>query len=276
MHLTQKQESLISQYLRDLSRSLDANLSDQTRERGLRQVQTRIYQELERIDRGSISDDDVARVLSRQPGLSAAQPAETPVAAGNGRPSPRDRARSPEPVWLGVCAYNAERVGAEPWMVRLGVALFGLVAAPLALLLYVAGYAEYYFNLHEKERPAIDWGRLAIRAAVPVVVLILLRWGSGKLLALVGYGHERIFKEPLPALGEWDWFRFNEGKVFALAFLLVLPLSILSGLPLANGWGHSLKRLAQALVALYVVALCFGVASVLAGIILDRVQAYMQ
>jgi hypothetical protein len=51
---------------------------------------------------------------------------------------------------------------------------------------------------------------------------------------------------------------------------------VLSGLPLANAWGHSLKRLAQAIIALYAMAICFGVASVIAGLILDRVQAYTQ
>lgn len=281
MHLTQKQESLISQYLRDLSRNLDSSVPEKARERGLRQVQSRIYQELEGLNRSNISDDDVVRILRRQDAAIAgttiptAGSAPSPAPA-NGRGSARDRAKGTEPIWLGVCAYNAERLGVEPWMVRLALGVFGLFTGPLALFAYVAAYGEYYANLDAKDRPPIDWGRLALRAAAPVVVLILLRWGSGQALELLAWGHERIFKETLPALGDWDWFRFREGAIFALAFFLVLPLSVLSGLPLANAWGHSLKRLAQAIIALYAVALCFGIASVLAGVILDRVQAYMQ
>jgi hypothetical protein len=141
---------------------------------------------------------------------------------------------------------------------------------------YIAAFAEYYGNLPEKERPAIVWPRLAVRTVVPVAVLIGLRWGANKLLVLIAYGHELVFKEAMPSLGEWDWFRFQEGTYFFFALLSVLPLSILSGLPLANAWGHSLKRLAQAITAFYAMALCFGVASVIAGLILDRVQAYLQ
>jgi hypothetical protein len=111
---------------------------------------------------------------------------------------------------------------------------------------------------------------------VPLVVLIALRWGANKLLELIAYGHDRIFNEAMPALGEWDWFRFEEGSYFFFALVTVIPLSVLSGLPLANAWGHSLKRLAQAIIALYAMAICFGVASVIAGLILDRVQAYTQ
>jgi hypothetical protein len=292
MHLTQKQESLISQYLRDLSRRLDVSLPEKIRERNLRQVQTRIYHDLERLNSNAISDDEVSRVL-RQVATSMTE-ATDPVApapltearntseitqvppANTPATSLRGRAQSPKPVWLGVCAFNAERAGVEPWIARLALVGLGLCTGPLAVLIYLAGFAEYYTGLPPKERPPIAWPRLAVRTVVPLAVLIALRWGANKLLVLVGYGHERIFKEVMPALGEWDWFRFQEGTYFFFALVTVLPLCVLSGLPLANAWGHSLKRLAQAVIALYAMALCFGVASVIAGLILDRVQAYLQ
>jgi phage shock protein PspC (stress-responsive transcriptional regulator) len=291
MHLTQKQESLISQYLRDLSRRLDARLPEKVRERNLRQVQTRIYHDLERLNSNAISDDEVSQVLRRitsnlteETDPVAPSPlTETRTASGSNPPlknsattSLRGHAQSPKPIWLGVCAYNAGRFDIEPWMVRLGLVILGLCTGPLAVFVYIAAFAEYYGNLPEKERPAIVWPRLAVRTVVPVAVLIGLRWGANKLLVLIAYGHELVFKEAMPSLGEWDWFRFQEGTYFFFALLSVLPLSILSGLPLANAWGHSLKRLAQAITAFYAMALCFGVASVIAGLILDRVQAYLQ
>lgn len=285
MHLTQKQESLISQYLRDLSRRLDSSLPEKVRDRSLRQVQTRIYHELERLNTTAISDDDVMRVL-RQAAASAAEttevapsavtPTPRPEAPPTISPSPlRGRARDPRPIWLGVCTHNADRIGLEPWMLRLGLVLLGLGTGPLAVFIYLVGFGEYYTSLPEKERPSIAWSRLAIRTIVPFVVLIALRWGANRTLLLIAYGHERIFKEGMPSLGEWDWFRFQEGTLFFLALFSVLPLAALSGLPLANAWGHSLKRLAQAITALYAVAICFGIASVIAGLILDRVQVYM-
>lgn len=285
MHLTQKQESLISQFLRDLSRRLDPSLPEKVRERSLRQVQTRIYHELERLNNPSIGDDDVLRVLRNAASTTEASPPparETPERAAPGtpataaNPAPTTIARNPKAIWLGVCAHNAERLGIETWMLRTGLVVLGLCTGPLAVLAYIAGFVEYYLGLPDQERPEIDWLRIALRGVVALVTLIALRWGANQALVLIGYGHEQIFKEPMPALGDWDWFRFQEGTYFFLAFFTVLPLAVLSGLPLANAWGHSLKRLAQALGSLYAVALCFGVASVIAGLILDRVQAYLQ
>ncbi|MBL7649930.1 MAG: hypothetical protein JNK74_27460 [Candidatus Hydrogenedentes bacterium] len=285
MHLTQKQESLISQFLRDLSRRLDPGLPEKVRERSLRQVQTRIYHELERLNNPSIGDDDVLRVLrnaastTEAPQTSPRDASERPETASPPappHPTPTSTPRNPKAIWLGVCLYNADRLGIETWMVRAGLVVLGLCTGPVAVLAYLAGFAEYYLGLPDGERPKIDWPRMALRGVVALGALIALRWGSNQALVLIGYGHEQIFKEPMPALGDWDWFRFQEGTYFFLALFTVLPLAVLSGLPLENAWGHSLKRLAQALGALYAVALCFGIASVIAGLILDRVQAYMQ
>ena len=110
----------------------------------------------------------------------------------------------------------------------------------------------------------------------PLATLIVLRWGAGKLEALIAYAHERLVKAPLPPVGDWGWLQYYEPTYFYLACLSVIPLGILSGLPMANAWGHSLKRLAQAIVALYSVLLCFGLASIIVGVILDRVDAYIQ
>jgi len=285
MHLTQKQESLISQFLRDLSRRLDPGLPEKVRERSLRQVQTRIYHELERLNNPSIGDDDVLRVLrnaastTEAPQTSPRDVSERPETASPPaptHPTPTSTPRNPKAIWLGVCLYNADRLGIETWMVRAGLVVLGLCTGPVAVLAYLAGFAEYYLGLPDGERPKIDWPRMALRGLVALGALIALRWGSNQALVLIGYGHEQIFKEPMPALGDWDWFRFQEGTYFFLALFTVLPLAVLSGLPLENAWGHSLKRLAQALGSLYAVALCFGIASVIAGLILDRVQAYMQ
>ena len=281
MQLTQKQESLISQHLRDVARRLDADLSDQARERSLRQVQARIYGELEALRNPAISDSDVLAALQRN-GITDAQPAAPAPrqAGGVGRaratagPVPRETA--PQPVWLGVCAYNAERFGLEPWMPRLGAVLLGLVTGPLALACYLAAFAEYYLSIDKKERPEIAPGPLALRAFAPLAALVALRWGAGKAEALIAYGHEQLVKAPLPPAGDWAWLQYYGPTYFYLAVLSVVPLGILSGLPLANAWGHSLKRLSQAIVALYGVMLCFGLASIIVGVIIDRVEVYLQ
>ncbi len=285
MQLTQKQESLISRHLRDMASQFDASVPEGNRNSRLRSLQSRIYNELDGLSKPAISDEDVLAVLDR---LTPEAMGENAPTNGNrktrpaptNRPSPGERPPNESdevaPVWLGVCAFNAERFGAAPWMVRLGAFLLGLVTGPLALLCYLGGYAELYFTTEKDERDPIDYGQLAIRAISPLAAAIGLRWLAYKLLALVDYGYEKAFSEPVPPLGKWDWLAHYDGTFFFLLWTSVIPLGILSGLPLANAWGHSIKRLAQALVALYFMTLCFGIAMVLVGLILDRVQPYMQ
>jgi len=274
MHLTQKQESLISQYLRDASRRLDASMPDNLRERNLRQLQSRIYRELEELRTSAVSDEDVLDILQRASTAGRPAPPQKKVEPEAKRDvPPRDEAS--KPIWLGVCVYNAERFGLEPWMLRIGAVLLGLITGPLALICYVAAFGEYYLAQNEEERPKLAYGGLALRAVAPLATLFVLRWGAGKVEDLIAWGYNRLVKPPLPDLEAWGWLQHYEPTYFYLACLSVIPLGILSGLPLANAWGASLKRLAQAVVALYGVLLCFGLASVIVGIILDRVEDYL-
>lgn len=283
MQLTQKQESLIAQYLRDVRRRLDSSLPESTREQQVRQLQARIYQNLENTRRTVFTDEDILGVLrqmgqSRSAAVEAAPRQASPSTPAS--PAPRAARRravtTEKPIWLGVCAYNAERFGIEPGILRAVTVLLGLVTGPVAVLGYLAAFAEFYLASDEADRPPIDYLLLARRTGLPFLALILLRWGGGKAKTLLAYGHEQLLKEPLPPLGKWDWYQHYDGMLFFLALISVVPLAALSGLPLANAWSHSLKRLAQAIVALYGAVLCFGLASLLVGVILDRVQAYLQ
>lgn len=263
MQLTQKQEALIARRLREMGAELDAGLAPAARQERLREMQLGIYRELEGLKRPALSDEDVVAVLRRRARADARAEAPAP-------------ATIPGAVWLGVCAHNAARFGVDPWMVRAAAFVLGLLVGPLAFLCYLGGYAEWYISTPAKSRPSIDWLAVARRSAGPIVALVLLRWGGGKAESLISYGYERIAGGPVPPLGAWAWLQFYEGAAFYLIFLTVLPMGVMSGLPLANAWGYSLKRLAQALVALYGVLVCFGLASILAGTILDRVEVYLQ
>jgi len=271
MQLTQKQESMISRYLRDLAAKLDDSIPERNRERSLRQVQARIYKDLEALPGNVVGDGDVIAVLQRALSPAEMAPAAAPAAAV--RPV---LPKAGAPVWLGVCAFNADRFEVSPQLVRIAAVLLGLATGPLAVFAYLAAYVEYYLAQDRRERAPIDVRLLALRVIGPLAAAIVLRWGTYKLFDLIALGFEKIFGESPPPLGRWDWLAAYDGTMFFLLCASIIPISILSGLPLANAWGHSLKRLAQALVALYAMALCFGTASILVGLILDRVQPYMQ
>ena len=268
MQLTQKQESLITRYLRDVAMQFDADVPDRARERGLAQVQKQINRRLASLSKASIEDTDVMRVLESlgAPEVHAeALPAEA-GSAGGLRLSRENR------IWLGVCAGLANRIGQKPWHIRLGAFVAGLCTGPLAIIVYIALYGEMYFATPKAQRSRVNALRLVTRPTGTLVAAILLHVGSLYAVQLIYLAHVEYLKRGLPSLDEWAWIELRAGEMLFWVLAVCLPFAVLSGLPLANAWDHSLKRLVQAILSLYGIALAFGIASILVGLILHHVN----
>jgi len=52
------------------------------------------------------------------------------------------------------------------------------------------------------------------------------------------------------------------------------PIAALAGLPLPDGWNKTGKTIVQAGIAIYAVAICFGIASLIAGILIQIVKDF--
>jgi hypothetical protein len=97
---------------------------------------------------------------------------------------------------------------------------------------------------------------------------------SAYSLRLIAFVHEWALNRPVPPLGDWGWMQYYAGTLFFWMLVIMLPLAALSGMPLANAWDQSLKRVVQAIGALYGVAISMGIASNVVGILLDVVQDF--
>jgi hypothetical protein len=79
-------------------------------------------------------------------------------------------------------------------------------------------------------------------------------------------------KRPVPDTGQWGWYLQQQGSLLFWTLFLSLPVALLGALPMAGGWDRTLRRLSQAVLALYAVVICFGLASAVAGVILQTVR----
>ena len=267
MKLTTTQEALVNRYLRDVALHLDNGISPAVREEGLNRLQRRIERELYGLGKQALDDADVHAVLDKL-GASSKHAAEiTPKKSLAKGMADQNR------IWLGVCANIADKTGLERWAVRTCMVVAGLITGPLALLAYIGLYLEMYYR-GSYSMPRIDTLRVVLRAAATIVIAFLLHAGSGWILRMINYLHEQVGKRPVPEVGEWGWIHHSRDEYLFYALCVAVPFAVLSALPVAKGWDYSLKRVSQAALALYGIALAFGVASFLVGILLDFVNQF--
>lgn len=271
MQLTPHQEGLIAGYLREVSLLVDSAASSADREAGLRRIESELRDKLARLGGdGELNDETViAAIRALGPAEEQARKTTLPKgAAGELLRATEDR------VWLGVCAGWAHRSGIEPWIIRTAMIVVGICATPLAVLAYLGGYAELYIKTQKQVTAPPNYFQMALRGGLAFGAALLLFYGTGYFLDAVAWAYEFGLKRPLPSLGQWGWYFQRDDAYVFWAIVYAVPIAVLSGAPLSNGWDYSLKRLAQAILALYAVAICFGVAGILVGIILDVVSEF--
>ena len=271
MQLTQKQAWLIDRYLRSVAVVADPSVDAAAVDRLLARLRRQIEGELARLDENSRTDEAVRDAILRVgPAEKAVQslltPKESPAPTA---PKPATAAvPSSNARWLGVCDYYAERLQAPAWAVRTIVLLLGLGTGPLAWTAY--GLVFLGLRLTGKlPGPPIRWGRLIGYPLLLGLVIGLLYAGARYVLIFAAYAMDTWLKKPMPPIGEWGWFIDEQHVMLVWAGLLIVPLACLGALPMAGGWDKTLRRFSQALAALYAIAICFGLASVIVGVVLQ-------
>ncbi len=302
MEVTPNQELYIEQYIGEIEAKIGEQLSPAQRERALSRLRARIDEKLKFLNASSVEDAELLGILHKMgppetqaqilvrvwgdpPGAGAALPAvpaETPLKEApegaapekEGTLAPKSTAKVKGPVWLGVGLYVSGRSGLPAWTVRFLAVLLGLVTGPVALV----GYMALFVMLRIRGR---------IHAPAPfhlyrIPLYPVLTGGMLTLVYLAGlYGikgiytaHQHFLGRPVPELNEWAWLEVEAPYLFLGALVILLPFALLSAMPLANQWDHSLKRFTQAGVVLYGITVSFGLAFFITGIILNFVHEF--
>ncbi len=269
MGLTQRQEWAIARYLREVEAAL-GDIPDAARERVLTRVRSRIDRRLSstQTNQGLFLDDEITDVLQSlgSPRRQAAECIERSGISKSLTLSVDHR------VWLGVCGGLARFLNVDRRYVRGAFILLG-ITGPIILLIYLALYLDMYFSVRDSHIPRIDGYRVTrhVAAAFGVLVSIYAVARLGTFAVLDVY--QRLGAPGTKAtLGGWNWLHANGWSLFVSALAIALPLSVLSALPLARDWNRIVERTAKAVVAIYAVAVSFGIALFLVGLILHAVD----
>lgn len=267
MPLTQQQERLIANYLRDVALHIGPDVSTSRAQRALDVLESRIRKTIDARINGVLQDSDVARVLDE-----LGEPERHALEI-----RPDARRADGDTVWLGVCAHWAAKLDVPVRVVRIGVFLTGLFTGPLApltLWAYLAAYGHLWYTTSPEKRPEIVYTRIAWNVFSCFLIATLLSWVLDYALWGLQFGHQKLFEKPLPSAGGWGWIEYEAAGYYTLTLFATVPLAVLSGLPLSGGWDVSLKRLYLALLTLYGIYLSYGLASLVAGLVIELVNQF--
>ncbi|GMV92825.1 MAG: hypothetical protein AMXMBFR82_26030 [Candidatus Hydrogenedentota bacterium] len=268
--LTERQERRITQYLKEVGDQLN-DVPSRDREAALAKLNTRIETELKKFPNG-IADIDLENLLGNL-GSPARQAS---------RLVPADKFPTttfvswPDRVWLGVCSGIARKLDIDASIVRVIVVLMGLVLPllPVLLLAYLGVFFWDYFFGERRGIEPLEPLKIAKTLGATFGVALALHYGAWLLLVFIARGYEAIAAQPLMLERRWSWLMQDAGSWFFWVLAVGLPLAALSALPVPKVWSGTLRKTVHAGLAIYAVWLCYGLASVIAGIVLSGVDQF--
>lgn len=264
MQLTQKHEWLIDRYLRAVEKEMD-DAPDRTKERAAAHVRSKILHMLDEVPSNPHRDEDLVMVF-QQLGSPGNQAAEFMSRCGGGNPLALAQY---ERVWLGVCGGLGQYFGIKPACLRYAAVGAGVIAGPVALTLYLALYLEMYMNTAPAAAPRLKPWRMAETTGIAALAAVAMH--AGVSLAPIPFARLYNLFVPggLPDLGQWDWLEQWRVRLLVYALVLVVPVSALAGTPMAENRDATLREATRIILAAYAVVLSAGLASHLAGLLLQ-------
>lgn len=312
MELTDTQQQYINDYIRSIEETIGEQLNEKQRERALSRLRARIQEKLEGLSESPLSDASVLGVLQKlgQPETQAAilvrvwgdglptSPVSKPSSHSQAAIEPKVsrqktaeteeapasisqvekvvRKRKPSyPIWLGVNLYLAQRFRLPLWALRSFCVLVGMVSGPVSLLLYMFVFVVLRISKSIKAPVPFHPLRLVVYPLLTAALTTFFYLVGIYGINLIRFAYEQYFERAIPELQEWAWLESKSLTMFIVALALLMPLSLFSAMPLANSWDYSIRRLTQAGVAIYAIAVSFGVASYIAGIILKFTSEFV-
>ena len=168
--------------------------------------------------------------------------------------------------WLGVCCGLANRTGQSTELIRGVFLLGGCFTGPFAVIVYLALYGVEV-RRNPDDVPAFDSGVLGSSVFRFVGVLVSM-FAAAWLLDFGVASASLSYFGQLPELGAWDRMGGWNGRLFVSAVVVLGPLSVLSGLPLAYRWGSTWSAIVHAGLAIYAVLISIGLAFTMVGYVL--------
>lgn len=174
-------------------------------------------------------------------------------------------------VWLGVCAGIAQRIGIDANFVRLVLVVLGFVPPLLPFLItaYLGFYAVVYSASPKGALPRLRYFPIVRRAVAVVLAGAGLYGGAHILLLFLSRLSKQALGTGLLIDGKYNWLLTSNKPMFFWVMAYVLPVAIMSAMPVKSSWAGTLEKVAKATLALYAMVICVGLAYMIAGLLIE-------
>ncbi|PCJ53338.1 MAG: hypothetical protein COA73_15245 [Candidatus Hydrogenedentota bacterium] len=243
MQLTTTQEDLIRAFLKESGVTVQ-HLPSAARDQVLAQLRQGIRKEIQAAFReGDLSEDRLRGIFSRLQVSSNGwqeprEPAVEQVRQRTRREPPKvEVEEDADIVLLGVCDYWAERWGLYTHHVRIFFCMMGALTGPVAILVYLGGYAEWR---NRKRRGGVKWMEALRPFGITSLVCAFIFAGGKLSLAMMQWVYAGFYQKTL-LLSEWGALESGQGVMVMGAILMLGPLAALGGLPVEAEWKNRIQ-----------------------------------
>lgn len=271
MSLQEEHQSKITRYLRDVGSHL-RDLEPEGRQHMLSELHARIQDDIVGGSGNGHTEPDVDRVLSKY-GSAAAQAARLRGKKVVDSPALLDWE---ERVWLGVCAGVANRIGIDANFIRLVLVVLGFIPPLMPFL--ITGYLCFYLAVYySAPRGTYERIRLypVLRRSIAIALGVTGIYGGAFILLVF---LSRLSKQALGAGlllgGQWNWLVAQNTPIYVWVMIYMMPVAIVSALPVRRTWASTLEKVVKAILALYAMLICIGLAFVITGLVLSGVEQF--
>ena len=173
-------------------------------------------------------------------------------------------------VWLGVCAGIADRIGIDANFIRLVLVVLGFIPPLLPFLAtaYLGFYTFVYVSSPKGALPRLKTFPIVRRTVAVALAAIGIYGGAYALLALLSRLSKQVLGVGLFNGGQYNWLLTQNDPMFFWVMAYVLPIAIMSAMPVKSSWAGTLEKVVKAALALYAMVICVGLAFMITGLLI--------
>ncbi len=270
----EEKKTKIANYLREVSAHLQ-DVDTDGRRVLLTELNARIQADVK--GRAPVNGQDVTVVEEvlidyGSPAYQAAQLRDESAETGNGGTALDWEHR----VWLGVCAGIAQRIGIDANFIRLVLVVLGFVPPLLPFLMtaYLGFYAVVYAASPKGALPRLRIFPIVRRTIAAALAGVGLYGGAYVLLLVLSRLSKQILGTGLLIDGKWNWLLTQNQPMFFWVMVYVMPVAVMSAMPVRSTWASTLEKVVKAALALYAMIICIGLAYMVTGLVVNGADTF--
>lgn len=174
-------------------------------------------------------------------------------------------------VWLGVCSGVAQRIGIDANFIRLVLVVLGLLPPllPFLIVAYLGFYAVVYTAAPKGALPRLRIVPVLRRTVATALAATAIYGGTYLMLSLLSRLSKQILGMGLIIDSQWNWLLTSNESLFFWVMVYVMPVAVVSAMPVKSTWASTLEKVVKAALVLYALAVCVGLGYMITGLLIE-------